>query len=115
MDEAERLCDAVAILSQGRLVAQGAPRDLIAAHLSLDAVELDCDAAEEARLVPPSADVKTRLRSGRRLVLFSDDAAPVIAAIHERDGDDHRPLISRPANLEDVFLLLTGTALEEAP
>jgi len=112
MDEAERLCDVVAILSQGRLVAEGPPRALIAAHLARDAVELDCDPAEEARLVSPSSGVKTRLRSGRRLVLFSDDAAPVISAIHESDGGDHRPLVSRPANLEDVFLLLTGTALE---
>jgi ABC-2 type transport system ATP-binding protein len=112
MDEAERLCDVVAILSQGRLVAQGPPRDLVAAHLARDAVELDCDPSEEARLVSPASGVKTRLRSGRRLVLFADDAATVIASIHERDGGDHRPLVSRPANLEDVFLLLTGTALE---
>ena len=112
MDEAERLCDVVAIMCQGRAVAQGPPRELVARHLARDAVELDCDAAEEARLLGGTGGVKTRLRAGRRLVLFADDAAPVIAAIHERDGGDHRPLVSRPANLEDVFLLLTGTGLE---
>jgi len=112
MDEAERLCDVVCIMSAGRAVAQGAPRELISAHLARDAVELDCDPDEEAQLLGAAAPVKTRLRVGRRLVLFADDAAPLITVIHERDGGDHRPLVSRPANLEDVFLMLTGTRLE---
>ena len=112
MDEAERLCDVVCIMSAGRAVAQGAPRELIVAHLARDAVELDCTGAEETRLLAGAGPVKTRLRAGRRLVLFADDAAPLITHIHARDGGDHRPLVSRPANLEDVFLLLTGTQLE---
>jgi lipooligosaccharide transport system ATP-binding protein len=112
MDEAERLCDVVAIINRGRAVAQGAPRDLVATHLARDAVELDCEATEETRLLNGLGSVKTRLRAGRRLVLFTDNAAPLVAAIRERYGSEPRALISRPANLEDVFLLLTGTALE---
>ena len=112
MDEAERLCDVVCIMSAGRSVAQGSPRELISAHLARDAVELDCDSDEEESLFAGLGTVKQHLRSGRRLVLFADDAAPLISFIHERDGGDRRTLVSRPANLEDVFLTLTGIQLE---
>jgi lipooligosaccharide transport system ATP-binding protein len=112
MDEAERLCDVVAIIHGGRVAAQGAPRALIERHLAREAVELDCDAADEAKLLDGVGGIAKRLRAGRHLVLFADDATPIAAAIHARDGAKPRPLVSRPANLEDVFLLLTGTGLE---
>jgi len=112
MDEAERLCDRVAIMSRGRAICEGPPRELIDARLARDVVELDCDAHEETRLLEGTAAAQ-HLRAGNRLMIYADDAAPVIEWIHHHDGGDRRPLIVRPTNLEDVFLSVTGTRLEE--
>ena len=56
-----------------------------------------------------------RLRVGRRLMLYVQDAAGLIARIRRQDEGDRRPVIVRPTNLEDVFLSLTGTRLETNP
>ena len=114
MDEAQRLCDRVAIVANGRIIAEGAPTALIAAHLAPEAVELDCDAGEEAALFDGMPPFLHRLRSGRRLMLYVDDAAPLVDRIHQRDPGNRRALVVRPTNLEDVFLRLTGTSLEGA-
>jgi lipooligosaccharide transport system ATP-binding protein len=109
MDEAERLCDRVLILSQGRALAEGAPRALIEQHLAREAVELDSAPGEAESWLAGSA--WQRLRSGRRMVIYADSADPVIARIRAEDGGDGRPLVVRPTNLEDVFLAVTGTSL----
>jgi lipooligosaccharide transport system ATP-binding protein len=113
MDEAERLCDRVAIMSEGRAVAEGSPSELIARHVAPDAVELDCSPEEKARMLAGAR--WQRLRSGGRLVVYTTDGTQVVERIHRHDGGDRRPLVVRPANLEDVFLAATGTALEEHP
>ena len=113
MDEAQRLCDRVAIVSDGRIVDEGAPADLIAAHLAPEAVELDCTPQEEAALTDGAQSAARRLRVGRRVTFYLDDAAPLVERV--RAADHHRPLVVRPTNLEDVFLALTGTSLEAAP
>jgi hypothetical protein len=48
-------------------------------------------------------------------MIYADDATPVIEWIHAHDGGEWRPLVVRPTNLEDVFLSVTGTSLEEHP
>jgi lipooligosaccharide transport system ATP-binding protein len=113
MDEAQRLCDRVAIVSDGKVVDEGAPGDLIAAHLAPEAVELDCTPAEESALLDGSIRAARRLRVGRRVTFYLSDAAPLVERV--RDADHRRPLVVRPTNLEDVFLALTGTSLEAAP
>jgi lipooligosaccharide transport system ATP-binding protein len=110
MDEAERLCDRVLILSEGRAICEGAPRALIDERLAPEAIELDCTPEEEAQLF--AGYTGQRMRSGQRLVLYADSAAPWIERIRHGDGGDRRPLIVRPTNLEDVFLAVTGTSLE---
>ena len=111
MDEAERLCDEVAIMDAGRVIARGRPERLIEAHLAREALELECSAADLGVLLKGQEDT-TRIRSGSRLVLFAADVEPFVQRVHELDGGTRRPLIQRPANLEDVFLHLTGTSLE---
>ena len=92
----------------------GAPRELIDSNLGREAVELDCDPREELRCLDGGTLVRQRLRAGRRLIVFADDAAPVVERIDAADRGDRRPLVVRPSNLEDVFLHLTGTTLEES-
>ncbi len=112
MDEAQRLCDRLAILAAGRIVAEGAPEALIREHLATQALELDLPVAHEAQALAELRDVR-RLRSGNRVVLFADDAAALLETLRQRgSAGDASAVVVRPANLEDVFLALTGTALE---
>ena len=115
MDEAERICDHVAILAQGGLRTQGAPGALVRSHLAPEALELDLDAAGEAALFPGLEASPRRLRAGRRLFVYDEDVAPHVERIRQRDGGERRPLVVRPTNLEDVFLAVTGTSLSAAP
>jgi lipooligosaccharide transport system ATP-binding protein len=112
MDEAQRLCDQVAIVSAGKVIGAGAPVDLIATRLAPEAVEFDCTLEEESVLVDGLAPSSRRLRVGQRLMLYLEDAADLIEHVRHYDQGDRRPIIVRPTNLEDVFLSLTGTSLE---
>ena len=113
MDEAERLCDRVMIMSEGRAVAEGAPDELIGVHLGRQAIELDCEPEEEARLTQGGPIPGQWLRAGSRLMIYADDPSQIVSWVHARDGGERRKLTVRPSNLEDVFLSLTGTSLEE--
>jgi len=114
MDEAQRLCDRVAIMAAGKIIAEDAPGALITAHLAAETVEIDCDTAAEAALFDGVRLPPHRLRIGRRLMLYLDDATELANHIRHRDGGGRCMLVVRPTNLEDVFLALTGTALEGA-
>jgi ABC-2 type transport system ATP-binding protein len=112
MDEAQRLCDRVAIVSTGKVIDAGAPADLIANRLAPETVELDCAPQEEAALLDGFLRSSHRLRVGQRLMLYVNDATQLIERIRRYDRGDRRTIIVRPTNLEDVFLSLTGTSLE---
>jgi lipooligosaccharide transport system ATP-binding protein len=114
MDEAQRLCDRVAIMSHGRVIAEASPAQLIAEHLRAEALEFDCDPAEESAIFDGVASPLHRVRAGRRLMLYVPDATELADHIRHRDRGNLRNLVVRPTNLEDVFLALTGTGLENA-
>jgi lipooligosaccharide transport system ATP-binding protein len=111
MDEAQRLCDRVAIVSQGKVLSEGAPEALIATHLAREALECECEEREVPVLLDglPVAQV---LRTGDRLTVYADDVSAIADVIRARDGGERRTLVLRPTNLEDVFLALTGSTLE---
>lgn len=117
MDEAERLCDHVVIIDRGKAVSEGTPRALIEQHLAREAVEIDCDEREEeslfGHLIDGAGNGLKRLRAGNRVMLFTDDSTRLVERIHGVDGGRRRPFIVRPSNLEDVFLSITGTELQE--
>jgi lipooligosaccharide transport system ATP-binding protein len=99
IEEAERLADTVTIVSHGRAVASGPPADLVAAHAGRDALEVYGPPARLAELGSEmvARGVRTR-RTGTSLTLLG-----------LRPGDDGVPEgVWRQANLEDVFVLLTG-------
>ena len=109
MDEAERLCDRLAILDHGHRVAEGAPRELIATHIEPQVVEVfGDDAADWAR---------TRNTLGERLEIAGEtaffycrDTAPLLAALVDEPGLRY---LHRAASLEDVFIKLTGRELRD--
>ena len=111
MDEAQRLCDRVAVVSAGKVIRAGAPAELIAA-LAAETIELDCSVEEEAVLLNGFAANAQRVRIGQRLMIYLEDTTGFIDYIRSSDHGDRRPIIVRPTNLEDVYLSLTGTSLE---
>jgi lipooligosaccharide transport system ATP-binding protein len=111
MDEAERLCDQVLIMSDGRAVCQGSPAALIDAHVGREAFEADCSEAEQQQLLDGTAGYRT-LRSGTRLIVYGANLATVLLPRWQALVGTRLSVI-RPANLEDVFLAETGLLLRE--
>jgi lipooligosaccharide transport system ATP-binding protein len=114
MDEAQRLCDQVAIISSGKVIGAGAPADLIA-MLAPTTIEFDSSPEEETALLDGVARSARRVRIGQRVMLYLEDPTRFIEHIRNRDRGDRRQIVVRPTNLEDVFLSLTGTSLEASP
>ncbi|MDM0033256.1 ATP-binding cassette domain-containing protein [Variovorax sp. J22P271] len=110
MDEAERLCSRLLVLDHGRKIAEGRPRDLIAEHLEPDVVELYGDGALELAQ-SPLKDFAARVEvSGETAFFYTQDARGLMAALGDRSG---LRTFHRPANLEDLFLKLTGRQIRE--
>jgi ABC-2 type transport system ATP-binding protein len=114
LDEAEQLCDRVAIVHQGRIVALDSPAALLA-HMGSELVELHLD-----------GDLATTVSSLRARGLAGDDAFTVGATlrvpVHDRPARETVATITdlgvgvtaitiRPATLDDVYLQLTGESL----
>jgi lipooligosaccharide transport system ATP-binding protein len=97
IEEAERLCDSVTIMSHGKAVAVGAPHALIREHAGAEAVEVY---GPPARLIEVEAEARSRgwrtRRTGTSVAVMHSNGASDI------DGE------RRVTNLEDVFVLLTG-------
>ena len=114
MDEAERLCDRVAIVDKGKVIAMGTPRELIASLGAQQVVEF----STEQPLAPDGWSELPSVRSARRsadgIALTVEQihlALPAILARAEPLGLTH--LSTHQATLEDVFVHLTGRHLRE--
>ncbi|MCE3271033.1 MAG: transporter related [Ramlibacter sp.] len=111
MDEAERLCHRLLVLDHGRKIAEGRPRDLIAEHLEPDVVEVYGNGAVELMASPLRGLAARTELSGETVFFYTQDARPLIEAL-AREHPKLRTL-HRPANLEDLFLKLTGRQIRE--
>lgn len=105
MDEAERLCSRLLVLDHGRKIAEGRPRDLIAEHLEPDVVEAYGPAALSLRDSPLKQHAQRVEVSGDTVFFYTRQAQPLLAALGSIQG---LRTLHRPANLEDLFLKLTG-------
>ncbi len=110
MDEAERLCDRLLIIDHGKKIAEGRPRDLIQAHLEPDVVEAYGADPRQVAEGPLAAHAQRVEVSGETVFFYTQDAHALLAALEPRR--DLRTL-HRPANLEDLFLKLTGRQIRE--
>ena len=97
IEEAERLCDTVTIMSHGKAVAIGAPHELIREHAGPEAIEVY---GPPTRLVDVEADAKARGWRTRR----TGTSVSILHSNGSADVEGER----RVTNLEDVFVLLTG-------
>ena len=113
MDEAEQLCDRLAVMDAGRIVAEGSPRELIERYVTREVVELRFPVGaqpEALRLVSGIGDRIDELPD--RLLCYADDGEAALEAMHRRGITPITTLVRR-ATLEDVFLTLTGRSLIE--
>jgi lipooligosaccharide transport system ATP-binding protein len=110
MDEAERLCSRLLVLDHGRKIAEGTPRDLIAQHLEPDVVEVYGTGALRLVDSPLRAYAERVEVSGETVFFYTHNARDLLDAlgIHPTLRTLHRP-----ANLEDLFLKLTGRQIRE--
>jgi lipooligosaccharide transport system ATP-binding protein len=113
MDEAERLCHRLIVIDHGKKIAEGRPRELIAQHLEPDVVEVYGSGGQEAQALAesPLAALAARVEvSGETVFFYTQDAKPLLARLAEHT---HLRTLHRPANLEDLFLKLTGRQIRE--
>jgi len=103
IEEAERLADTVAVMSHGRIIAQGPPAELVRLHAGEEVLEVYGPPArlEEVGRLAASSGWRSR-RSG-----------PAVAILRAETLDGEAPEgVRRPANLEDAFVALTGEEIE---
>jgi len=120
MDEAEFLCDRVAVVDHGKLIALGSPAQLIDDIGGHHLVELSTDIALPPEAVADVAGVRSVRALGQDapqgLALSIGEPHVALPALFTRLASRHaKPtrLVSRAATLDDVFLSLTGRTLRE--
>jgi lipooligosaccharide transport system ATP-binding protein len=113
MDEAEQLCDRLVVMDQGRIAAEGSPRELIQRHSTREVLEL--------RYVPGQNELQAERLQGLgdrvevlpdRVLVYADDGEAALREVHNRDAMPESSLVRR-SSLEDVFLALTGRTLND--
>lgn len=114
MEEAERLCDRVAIMDQGRIVALDSPANLIRSHGAENRITFTADAGCEAKL-RGLAGVARVDREGERVIVHGsgDGLIGEVVAALSSDGVLFRDLRTEQSTLEDVFLALTGKEIRD--
>ena len=121
MDEAERLCERVAIMDHGKIIALGSPRELVASigveHVVEFSVDVDAGAQpldlSELRAIEGVRDVRADNGVVRMQVTALHSAVPALLAELVRRGVRLTELRTHSASLEDVFVTLTGRHLRD--
>ncbi len=110
MDEAERLCHRLLVLDHGRKIAEGRPRELIAQHLEPEVVEVYGNGAPALVGSPLAAQAERVEQSGDTVFFYTHNARALLQALQ---AHPQLRTLHRPANLEDLFLKLTGRQIRE--
>ncbi len=119
MDEAERLCDRLAIVDHGQIIAEGSPADLInrlgGHHVVEFSVSSHCDGAALAtwRGLPSVESVRDEEGMIALNVKQPHLTIPALLDAIDKEGGQLQHLTTRQASLEDVFVRLTGRHLRE--
>jgi lipooligosaccharide transport system ATP-binding protein len=114
IEEAERLADTCALMSHGRVIASGTPAELIADHAGarVEEHEGSPDRLTEVEGLARRAGLPTRRTGPTVSVLRAEQIPPSLAdTLAGTVGNGHR-VVRRAANLEDVFVVLTGETVE---
>lgn len=109
LEEAERLCDELIIIDQGKILARGSPRGLIESQIEPEVVELHGEPAKIRSILEGLRECRVET-VGDTVYCYARDINTVTQRLQ-----DHPELsfLHRPATLEDVFLKITGRDLRE--
>lgn len=120
MDEAERLCDRVAVIDHGKVIALGTPAELIAQVGGEHVIDLDYDPTTPVRFTSAQLmelpTVGSSREEGDRVTLTAGEphrALPALLDLARAVGVKFVGLTTRHATLEDVFVTLTGRHLRD--
>lgn len=111
MEEAAQLCDRLAIMDQGQIIAEGNPKHLITEFVGTEVIEIRSDDQEGNQILDSLKEHEFSFeRTADTLYLYSREGGRLVQKIKE--VKDER-IVYRPATLEDLFLKLTGRELKE--
>ena len=116
MEEAERLCDRVAVVDHGRIIALGSPHSLIHAHFQQNALEFQADPHLTQALLAQLPFVEEVKIENDTVTLYSSGVSRTtnaLMALAEAHGTELHGFTIRTATLEDVFLKLTGRRIRD--
>jgi lipooligosaccharide transport system ATP-binding protein len=109
MEEAERLCDSLSIIDHGRIIVEGAPRSLIREHIEAHVLEVHGEGMTDW-FAANSGQCRRAEQVGDTVFCYLDDPAQILPSL---EGHADLGYLQRPANLEDLFLKLTGRDLRD--
>jgi lipooligosaccharide transport system ATP-binding protein len=111
MDEAEQLCDRLIVMDKGKIMAEGAPADLIRDYSSREVLEVRFGSARNAEVAESIAGIGDRIEIlPDRILVYSNSGDDALKQIHDLGFEPLTALVRR-SSLEDVFLRLTGRTL----
>ena len=116
MDEAERLCDRVAVVDRGKVIALGTPAELIASLGGQQVIEAQLDGAVADGELSALPGVHWLSRAGGTVSLAVEklhQTLPALLSLAQSRGAALTQLSTHQATLEDVFVTLTGRQLRE--
>jgi ABC-2 type transport system ATP-binding protein len=118
MDEAERLCDRVAVIDHGKIIAMDSPRELINEHFNESAIQFELDPAPPEVILKSFPGAKEVMVNNNEVIMYSENIPVTMSAILKyaekaNITDQLKDLYVREATLEDVFLKLTGRKIRE--
>ena len=109
MDEAERLCDELVVIDDGRILERGSPRELIRRHVEPEVLEVRGNAERVRAALAAVTDARIE-QIGDIHYCYTRDARSLLASLEQHPA---LTFLHRPTNLEDVFLKLTGHELRD--
>jgi lipooligosaccharide transport system ATP-binding protein len=109
MDEAERLCHRLAVLDHGRIMTEGSPPELIRQHIEPQVVEVFGDGVAAWAAAHRHLGQRVEV-AGETAFFYCQDSAALLTALAEAPGLRY---MHRAANLEDLFIKLTGRELRD--
>jgi lipooligosaccharide transport system ATP-binding protein len=113
MEEAEQLCDRLAVMDKGRIIASGTPRELVERYVTKEVVELRFPPGTAPAMAAAFDGAAKRVEAlADRLLLYTDDGDATTGHLGKLPVAPTSTLVRR-SSLEDVFMTLTGRQLTD--